>query len=256
MSPIGQAYVRPSYVGGNPTATERTVWSFRHYRQKGMMAVNALAKARDTAAQGLKAYPRASGIGAPFRVAGDMCRVVENPADHGLRLVGYADKVSRAVRHTGWFLEDDGVDDSTARGIVYQIPARNGRPCYVAAFHDSMNDGAPIVSFETTDDEITAAVWADSLAESYAETERDYRRANNARFRYESLGDDIACARTACLALIKEARDACASLTGLDRIKAAIRARIESYLEETATARRARADLHAAFANCNGWQDY
>lgn len=124
-------------------------------------------------AVGYNSFFPASGIGAPFKVASDLCRWIEKPSDFGLRFVGYANKVApRSVRRGGWSMDDDGCSGDVARGVVFQFPARNGRPRFVAGIADPYNDGPAVVSFDVTDCETTAAHWADQLAERYAEKER------------------------------------------------------------------------------------
>lgn len=133
-------------------------------------------------------------------------RWIERPAMAGLRFVGFADKLAR-LDHTGWFLSPDGDDGETARGCVYQLPARNGRPIYVEAYQlgsESRKSGwqeqssglgerdAPAVVFLAdrhlgelggTDGDICAAMraaarGADREAEIIAEHEREWREAS------------------------------------------------------------------------------
>lgn len=91
------------------------------------------------------------------------------------------------------------------------------------------------------------AHWADRLAERSAESARDYNRAWRAGRRFEELGDDVAEARSACLALIREARAACLSIAALPAVKAALRARVESLVDDIREAREERAQLLADY---------
>jgi hypothetical protein len=137
-------------------------------------------------------------------------RWIERPAMAGLRFVGFADKLARLV-HMGWFLSPDGDDGEVARGCVYQLPARGGRPVYVEAYQlgsESRKSGwleqssglgerdAPAVVFLADrhlgelggtgsewpyDDEKAqrdAARGADREAEIVAEHEREWREAS------------------------------------------------------------------------------
>lgn len=57
-----------------------------------------------------------------------------------LRCLGYADDLSRHIRHKGWFA--DAHQDETYRGIVYLLPCRNAyERHYLVGYADPMNDG-------------------------------------------------------------------------------------------------------------------
>lgn len=88
----------------------------------------------------------------------------------GLHRVEYADDISGAgIRHNGWFC--DAGQDQTIRGIVVRLT--HGR--MLAGW--SMGEGmyASIECDEIFTDEIEAARYADGLAESAAESEREYQ---------------------------------------------------------------------------------
>ena len=83
----------------------------------------------------------------------------------------WADEVCNSIQHTGWFCDD--FQDDKVRGIVVRLP--HGR--YLAGW--SMGEGmASAVEVELYDDMQDAALAADSLAESVADNERDYRESN------------------------------------------------------------------------------
>jgi hypothetical protein len=216
----------------------------------------ALAVARKAIATGTTSpvgYPSflpGNGIGAPFQCASEPCRWVEKPADCGFRFVGFADDVAaRSVRHTGWFVGDECGEK--ARGVVFQLPARNGSPVFVAAIADPYNDGPAIVAFtHTTDDATTAAIWADQLAESYADKERDYQRVTSARFRFDELADQIAFIRKTALALIREIKQ---SRTMGPAVCAALRNAVVQQVEIIRAMRAERADIAHAFASHDAW---
>ena len=202
---------------------------------------------------GYPSFVPAATIGAPFKVGGDMCRWVENPEQYGLRLVGFADNIApRSVRHTGWFLDDEGMGGK-ARGVVFRLPSRKGRSLLVAGIADPYNNGPAIVSFEATDDETTAAIWADHLADRYACAEREYQRVTSARIRYDELADDISARRKQCLALIGELKPRMRSF-GPATCKALRRA-VAELLERIGQARQERADIAHAFASHPAWED-
>lgn len=71
------------------------------------------------------------------RNAGQM-QWIEKPASMGLRFVGYADDLA-SIGHTGWYTDLDCFE--SIRGVVYQLPGRNGRARFVAG-HDNRDNGA------------------------------------------------------------------------------------------------------------------
>ena len=81
----------------------------------------------------------------------------------------WCDDVAQSIEHTGWFTDDCG-SCSKIRGIVVYLP--HGR--FMAAW--SMGEGmASSVNADLYDDEVSAALAADSMAEHAAERERDHR---------------------------------------------------------------------------------
>lgn len=88
----------------------------------------------------------------------------------GLRRVEYADDISGAgIRHRGWFCDED--QDQTIRGIVVRLT--HGRMLVGWSMGEGMY--ASIECDEIFTDEIEAAQRADELAESAAESEREYQ---------------------------------------------------------------------------------
>lgn len=165
---------------------------------------------------------RGGSDGATFAAYGETaCRWIENPESKGLRLAGLAHDVHpRAVRHTGWYTDDDGHGDSVS-GVVYQLPARRGRVRFLAGYADPWNTdkdgvGPALLSLEvyesanpgyfeeTSDAAHDAARAADGMAESMAENEREYRAANDAgRDARAKAGEAL----EACRAWVAELRD-------------------------------------------------
>lgn len=138
-------------------------------------------------------------------------RWVEN-ASRGLRIVGAAHEIAaaegrrRAIDHTGWHLDPWG-DGELAVGYVLQIPGADRMPRYVPAIADSWNKDAFIVDFhDMHDDKMEAARDADSMAERYAEAEREYQTLEAAKLRAEEAREEIAAARKAHSALAAELR--------------------------------------------------
>ena len=138
-------------------------------------------------------------------------RCVEN-ASSGLRVTGSADDVLRAtgsgshgLGHTGWYI--DNYQSELVSGYVLQLPSRHGGPVYVPAINDPDNADCYTVDFHsTTEDKAEAARWADSMAECYAERERDYRARESAKIEAEDLREQIAALRARHSAAVRELR--------------------------------------------------
>lgn len=202
---------------------------------------------------------------------------VERPADIGLRFVGYADKIV-SLRHTGWYTDPEG-ERETLRGVVYQLPGRNGKPLFVAG-HDNTDNGAAdsggpaLIDFGTLyegegtelvkprdgwsaywayetnpadhDGAKEAARGADSFAEKRAEEEREYQTAWQAGSMYAMEGERIKEVRKGMLALMKERREIMYSTdTGKPphAICNALRGAIGDMLDTIREARAKRAQL-------------
>jgi hypothetical protein len=179
---------------------------------------------------------------------------VESPADIGLRFVGFADKLApRSVRHTGWYTDDDGVG-GTFRGVVYRLPRKRG---FIAGYADPHNDGPAFVELSPIDhdDVIGAAHAADRIAEMEAEKEREYHRVWQAGQRFRDLGDTIADARRACLALIREGKAARSTLADFAALSAAVRERAESYCRDIRKAREERERLVSDYGHEAAFND-
>lgn len=107
-------------------------------------------------------------FGAGFQVGSRNCRWCEDVSGH-FRETAFADKIIR-LDHTGWYV--DNFQNETTRGQVLQLPARNGKPVYMAACTDPCNNNCAIVEMYCYDDKDTAAREANRLAELYAEDAR------------------------------------------------------------------------------------
>lgn len=118
----------------------------------------------------------------------DYYRWIEN-ISNGLRFVGTAHTLVR-LNHKGWYI--DNFQDQTVHGEVYQLPARNGEPLYMPAVNDPNNDNCACIDFRSiTSDKEDAARWADSMAEQWAEREREYQAKESARMRLEDIEQEI-----------------------------------------------------------------
>jgi len=135
-------------------------------------------------------------------------RFVEN-ASLGLRVVGASHDIIRTRdRHTGWYLDPMG-DGETVHGAVLQLPSRDGAPVYVPAFADPYIADCYCVNFHSaTEDKADCASWADSMAEYYAECERDYQTKESAKAFIEDARAGICAARIIVTDLVRDLRTA------------------------------------------------
>lgn len=227
---------------------------FRYHRQHGRTATEAIALARQDVANLKNRYPSSNGgmAGGRAFAAYGKSRMVwfEKPADY-MRMVGFADDIAE-IGHRGWFTDDDG-DRETMRGVVYQLPTRKGKLQFLYGYADPNNEGAACLSLDIADDKKDAARWADRVAESAAEQERDYQRAWRAGRDYDELGDKVAEVRQACLSLIMEAKAACERLADFNTIKLTIRAQVESYVKTIRKAREKREKLKREYGTQDGF---
>jgi len=91
--------------------------------------------------------------------------------------------VASRIRHTGWYCDDD--QSSLCIGIVASLPHAK----FLAGYRLT-DSGQHVLQLENIfDDESDAADYADGIAESHAETERDYQERFREALRIE---DDIA----------------------------------------------------------------
>lgn len=105
--------------------------SYRYWRKKGVGACDALRRAKADAEAGKARYAEgglASYGNAPDDRGG---RWIESPGQAGLRFVAWSDKIL-GRDYSGYFLDRE-FQEEVARGCVYQLPSRGGRPVYVEA---------------------------------------------------------------------------------------------------------------------------
>lgn len=253
-------------------ATALSRWNPTRHGLKGIPTTFALAafdKARRDVVNSVRRYassPWAKPVTNGTTESG--CRWIENPAAMGLRFVGYCDKISDTIRHTGWFTDPD--QDGKIRGCVYQLPGRGGKARFVAA-HDNEDNGAAdcggpaYVDFSTVyrSDFVAemrsalrdiskrhqtpammnpgywaesahgtakkeAAIGADSFAESAAEKERDYQTAWQAGSQYANCLQELAAIRASVRQTIRDMKGACDTLRTLP---ASLKARLRSSIK-------------------------
>lgn len=150
---------------------------YRFHRSCGLSPAAAAVAVRDDFLAGRRRYGVKRTI-EYYKVAtahGEKhCRWVHNPT-LGLRFVGYADKILHTIGHEGWFIDE--FQDEVLRGVVYQLPSRNGRKRYAYGYEQSLDRVCAFLSFDPCDNEHDAARWADRMAELEAKAEWEYRIA-------------------------------------------------------------------------------
>jgi hypothetical protein len=185
----------------------------------------------------------------------------------GLRYVGrvvpeFGGGVWDSRGNTGWHTCPHGdvfIDGSgLCYGVVYQLPARNGRARFVAGFEFGGVDGGPSLDLATVyesefEDNAQdgarhsgAARAADNAARKAGEEEREYQTAWRAGSDYAEKAEEIETARQAALALLAERRAARkAGGVELPAICAAIRETVTRARETITQAREDMAELVA-----------
>lgn len=278
---ISGVWERGPYVGGNPTRAEKLVSAYRFHRARqrpsGLHcpAAAAYGFALNDVSTGKERYSVPSGYGPAFKARGTShMRFIERPSTCGLRFVGYADKLA-GLDHTGWYVDND--QNETVRGVVFQLPGRNGKPLFICGYEDWNNgkadsDGPVCLDFgdvlegearewipardgwsgywSYSDDPRDhdgcreAARAADQTAEWLAESEREYRAAWGAGSRYHDLGEEIAASRHTVKALLAERKAArAAKLLTYPTICETIRRAVSNALGDIETARAERHKL-------------
>jgi hypothetical protein len=174
----------------------------------------------------------------------------------GWRDVGdSADIIS--LRHAGWYSDADGSE--TYRGHVWQLPARDGSPRYVAGYTEDQGGkfgtragGYVMLECERGalafyDDKEDAARAGDGLAERMAEDAREYSErwqeaSGHASDRYDAR-KDLKNARHAARVVVKALRET-KDATGLDATRALLR-------DELAQRRDAMREALQRIAECS-----
>lgn len=234
----------------------KSAYRFHRIDRPRMNATQALILARVDVQAGKNRYPSAALDGSRLTRSESPWKrdpkayYVESLEDIGARLVGYSDEICERMRHNGWFTDDN--NDSTYRGVVVQLPGRNGKARITHGYEQSDNDDyildltslESVVAceyFKDSDDVRSHARQGDSMAEGDAEDARDYSEAWRAGSDYSELGETIAATRKEALAILSERK----GLESINRpaLCAAIRARVESLLSDIRDARKERADL-------------
>jgi len=167
----------------------------------------------------------------------------------GARWVKDADDVATRQRHKGWYTDNDCSE--TLIGVVLCF-ARHGtgeneeyfggsrgknKDIYMAGTRHSDWDGVTL-DLDTTDDPITAAQWADSMAEREAESCREEDEHYQTKQKTKKLHKQIKNIRTRCLKLLRDMRPIRKGMHGIpESICDTLRTAVSGYVEEIATLR-------------------
>jgi hypothetical protein len=235
---------------------------FAYHRKLGKTASKAKFDAlTDRVLKRSRPELKSGAYNPPCEVGGSkLARWIEAPPKAGLRFVGYADQLARSISHEGWHTDEDGANGAYLRGAVYQLPARKGRPVFVAGYGDPHNGeahkgGPALLDFESVymgDDskgeeaQRDAARAADQFAQSAAESEREYNEAWQAGSRWADIGEEIRAAHAEARQLVRELKSARRLLKGatsFDGICRTIRDKIERARESITELRAERDSL-------------
>lgn len=236
------------------------------YGQGGHGAVEALKRARFDVANGSRKYcsqwswqkqfninPEWSGYGH------ERLRFIENPAALPWREVGTCYDIDRkegwhSPRDSfpvGWYINDF---QETTSGVVYRLPARHGKPQFLAGYTDPHNSGAVTLSFDTIYTDLKQACrTADKLAETMAEQEREYNEAWEAGREFTDLAEEVTKTRAQVKTIIGELKALRKYATECPAICATLREGVSRKLAEIAAARKKRAELQSSWGRHEGF---
>ena len=166
----------------------KLIEAYKYHRNFSKLAHHALACARADVLAGTRRYTcqfawqNRFNINQPHAAYGHkLLRWIEAPGDLW-RFAGTSYAIARDEGYgrdypKGWYTRHDDYNETTS-GVVYQLPARNGVPQYVAGYSDPDNNGPAVLSFdETFEDKMEAARAANRLAELMAEESREHDEA-------------------------------------------------------------------------------
>lgn len=206
----------------------------KNYRSNGTavfyLATRALELARADVAAGKVRYPSEHFESACKSTVEPGVRYVTRPDFFGLRFVGNVEAEARRNvwakgDDSGWFTDPHGdvFKDGTGlcRGVVYQLPGRDGTARFVAGYEFGGTDGGPTIDFGTIfegeaesyneyptelDAAKDAARMADEHARVAAEREHEYQTAWAAGNLYAQEVESIESATAESRAILAELR--------------------------------------------------
>jgi hypothetical protein len=143
------------------------------------------------------------------------------------RRIGFSDDIAN-LQHGGWFT--DNFQDEVLRGIVYKLPTRKSGPVYFVGYADPNNEDSARGQIRTDlEDDNAAAYYADNIAETAAESEREYNEAWRLGTKYANTFEVVESQRAIRSNLFAELRKIKSTLsenetpTICDTLKAKIR---------------------------------
>ncbi len=239
--------------------------AYKYHRNCKLLAHHALARARADVLAGTRRYTckftwqERHNINQPHAAYGHkLLRWIETPSELW-RFTGTVYDIARAEGYgrdypRGWYTRHDDFDETTS-GVVYQLPARNGVPQYIAGYSDPCNDGPAVLSFdETFEDKMVAARAANRLAELMAEDSREHDEAWQAGNRFADLGREVQELRRDLLATIREAKEAAKTLRGtFPKLCETLQSSIRRELRDVRKLRGKRAELQSEFGRHEGF---
>jgi hypothetical protein len=164
----------------------------------------------------------------------------------GPRWVKDADDVATRMRHKGWCTDEEGWSGETLIGVVLCFTRHGegtsedyedrggGRKIYMAGTRHAEWEGVTL-DLDITDDPITAARWADGMAERDAEVYREEDAKNRREQKVDDLRENISAAKAACLKLLRDMRPIRKGLSVFpESVCAELRRSVGNYLEEIA----------------------
>ena len=166
---------------------------------------------------------------------------------------------------SGWYADPFGEGWNLCRGVVYQLPGRDGKARFVAGYAFKEECGGPALDLghvftedmrgawgcdqdpRNTDAARDAAAHADALAKEAAESEREYQTAWHAGQAWADLKAEEEAARTEARAILAERRAAmnnpAVSDSGFFALCDVIRGRVRALVESIAESRAKRREL-------------
>jgi hypothetical protein len=280
--------------GGTEPEGEAAARAYRFHRNRNKPAKEALRLALEDKAAGRSRWPSGESPSLGAAMESDSyglggARWAELPELMGFRFAGFTDELRKAAGYrsegSGYYIDDSYSE--VARGCVYQLPAKDGRPRFVPAIRigsegkrgwqdqsgsdsailflpdivtagDCGADGARYQASEWEEAQ-EAARYADSRAERYAEAEREYQEAYSAgREAAESL-EEAGESRRAFLELRAELKDGCAiELDGAGRPKtrAALESVLKGHCGAWRAAKRRAAELREEWSGLGAWRSH
>ena len=163
------------------------------------------------------------------RIGNTQTRWIENTEIAGLR--------ETSLNCEGWYCNEYA--DTIAQGVVYQLPARNGKPVFISGVKDQDNEGAALVDFTTwIDDENGAINNSNRMAQDYAEKERIHQEESRREMEMDELREEISEDLKRGITLIQDAKKIRAALCETVELKNMLSQSLVELRENIARKRR------------------